>query len=52
MNLTSQEIEYLQYALETMNGWHVARGEQLNTPTVNHKELQRKLRNYYNRLHA
>ena len=52
MNLTSQEIEYLQYALETMNGWHVARGEQLNTLTVNHKELQRKLQDYYNRLHA
>ena len=52
MNLTSQEIEYLQYALETMNGWHVARGEQLNTPTVNHKELERKLQDYYIRLHA
>ena len=39
MNLTSQEIEYLQYALETLNGWHIAKGEQLNTPTVNHKEL-------------
>ena len=34
MNLTSQEIEYLQYALETMNGWHIAKGEQLNTPSV------------------
>ena len=52
MNLTSQEIEYLQHALETMNGWHVARGEQLNTPTVNHRELQRKLQDSYNLLHA
>lgn len=50
MNLTKEEVKYLQEVLNCTSSYTIAQGEQINTPSVNHKKLQQKLEDYYLRL--
>ena len=50
MNLTPSEVEYLRDILEQTSTFAIAKGEQIDHPTVKHERLQRKLENYLLRL--
>ena len=50
MNFTKDELEYIKFALHTASSYTVARGEQIITPSVNHKELQQKVEDMIYRL--
>ncbi len=51
MNFTSEELKYLDRLLHCASSYTIARGEQIDHPTVKHKELQQKIKNQLQRLH-
>lgn len=50
MNFTSEELEYLDFCLHTASSYTIARGEQIITPSVKHKELKKKINNLIYRM--
>ena len=51
MNFTSEELKYLYRVLSTTSSYTIARGEQIDHPTVKHSELMDKIKLYRERLH-
>ena len=51
MNFTPQELKYLNYVLSCATNYTIARGEQIDHPTVKHSELMDKIKLYQERLH-
>ena len=51
MNFTSEELKYLNHVLSCTSSYTIARGEQIDTPSVSHKKLMRKINDYINKLH-
>ena len=51
MNFSSEELKYLNYVLSTTSSYIVARGEQIDHPTVNHKQLQQKIKEQLGKIH-
>jgi len=43
MQLTLEELRYLSKVLETTDSWTIARGEQLDHPSVKHSKLRQKV---------
>lgn len=50
MNFTPQELKYLNYVLSCATNYTIARGEQIEHPSVKHKEIQEKIHNEIIRL--
>ena len=50
MNFSKDELEYLSFALHTASSYTIARGEQIITPGVKHKELKQKIEEMIYRL--
>ena len=44
MNFTTDELEYLQRVLSVTSSYTIARAEQIDLPTVNHKKLEQKIK--------
>ena len=42
---TVDELKYLQNVLSVASSYTIARNEQIDLPTVKHKELENKIRN-------
>ena len=51
MNFTPEELKYLSHVLSCADNYTVARGEQLITPGVKHKDITLKVNEYLDRLH-
>tara|TARA_Y100000401_G_scaffold117517_1_gene126791 strand:- start:1857 stop:2018 length:162 start_codon:yes stop_codon:yes gene_type:complete len=51
MNFSSEELKYLHYVLSTTSSYIVARGEQIDHPSVNHKKLQQKIIEQLGKIH-
>jgi hypothetical protein len=51
MNFTSEELKYLYHVLSTASSYTIARGEQIDHPTVNHKQLQQKIKEQIEKIH-
>ena len=51
MNFSSEELKYLHYVLSTASSYTIARGEQIDHPSVNHKKLQQKIIEQLDKLH-
>ena len=43
MNFTPEELKYLKHVLSAASSYTIARGEQIDFPTVKHKELLNKI---------
>ena len=52
MNLTPEEVKYIKHVLYCADNFTVARGEQIITPGVKHKDLVDKLEEYINRCYS
>ncbi len=52
MNLTSEELKYLQDILSKTTSYSIARGEQVDYSTVNHKKIQEKIKILIDRYHC
>ncbi len=44
MRLTLEELRYLSKVLETTDSFTIARGEQIDHPTVSHEKLKDKVK--------
>lgn len=51
MNFSSEELKYLHYVLSTTSSYTIARGEQIDHPSVNHKKLQQKIKEQLGKIH-
>ena len=51
MNLTPEELKYLKYVLSCTSSYVIAKGEQLDTPSVKHKQLLEKIEDYIGKIH-
>ena len=51
MNFTSEELKYLYHVLSTASSYTIARGEQIDHPSVKHKELQQKIIEQLDKIH-
>ena len=51
MNLTSEELKYLHHVLSTTSSYTIARGEQIDFSTVNHKQLMNKIEDQLGKIH-
>ena len=51
MNFTSEELKYLYRVLSTTSSYTIARGEQIDHPSVNHKQLQQKIKEQIDKIH-
>ena len=51
MNLTPEELKYLKYVLSCTSSYAIAKGEQLDTPSVSHKRLIVKIEDELGRRH-
>ena len=51
MNFTSEELKYLYRVLSTTSSYTIARGEQIDFPTVNHKQLLNKIEDQLGKIH-
>ena len=50
MNFTPEELKYLSHVLSAASSYTIARGEQIEHPSVKHKEIQEKIHNEIIRL--
>ena len=50
MHFTLDELKYLQNVLSVASSYTIARGEQIEHPSVKHKEIQEKIHNEIIRL--
>mgnify|MGYP003116324016 CR=1 FL=1 len=44
MNLTSEELKYLYHVLSTTSSYTIARGEQIDHPSVKHDVIVQKIK--------
>ena len=51
MNFSSEELKYLNYVLSTTSSYTIARGEQIDFSTVNHKQLMNKIEDQLGKIH-
>jgi hypothetical protein len=51
MNFNSEELKYLYYVLSTTSSYTIARGEQIDHPTVKHQQLQQKIKEQIDKIH-
>ena len=51
MNLTSEELKYLYHVLSTTSSYTIARGEQIDHPSVKHQQLQQKIKEQLDKIH-
>lgn len=51
MNFTSEELKYLHHVLSTTSSYTIARGEQIDHPTVKHQKLQQKIQEQLDKIH-
>ena len=51
MNFTSEELKYLHHVLSTTSSYTIARGEQIDHPTVKHQQLQQKIKEQLGKIH-
>jgi len=51
MNFTSEELKYLYQVLSTTSSYTIARGEQIDHPSVNHQQLQQKIKEQIDKIH-
>ncbi len=51
MNFTSEELKYLYHVLSTTNSYIIARGEQIDHPSVSHNKLQQKITEQLDKIH-
>lgn len=51
MNFTPQELKYLNYVLSCATNYTIARGEQIDHPTVNHQQLKQKIKEQIEKIH-
>ena len=51
MNFTSEELKYLYNVLSTTSSYIIARGEQIDHPTVKHQQLQQKIKEHLGKIH-
>lgn len=49
MNFTLQELQYIVTVLNRTSSYTIARGEQIDYPTVNHKQLTNKVKQIIHR---
>ena len=52
MNLSSEELKYLNYVLSCTSSYTIARGEQIIFTTVTHKKIEQKIKDKINLLHS
>ena len=50
MHLTPSEVKYLRDILKQTSNFAIAKGEQIDHPTINHERLQRKMDDYLVRM--
>ena len=51
MNFTPEELKYLKHVLYCADNFTVARGEQIDFSTVNHKQLLNKIEDQLGKIH-
>mgnify|MGYP003143055353 FL=1 len=51
MNFNSEELKYLYHVLSTTSSYIIARGEQIDHPTVKHQQLQQKIKEQLGKIH-
>ena len=51
MNFTPEELKYLKHVLSAASSYTIARGEQIDFPTVKHKELLNKIEDQLGKIH-
>ena len=51
MNFTPEELKYLKHVLSAASSYTIARGEQIDFPTVNHKQLMNKIEDQIGKIH-
>ena len=51
MTFTSEELKYLKHVLSCTDNYTVARGEQLITSSVKHKQLMKKIEDQLGKIH-
>ena len=51
MNFDSEELKYLYHVLSTTSSYTIARGEQIDFSTVNHKQLLNKIEDQLGKIH-
>ena len=51
MNFSSEELKYLCHVLSTTSSYIIARGEQIDHPSVNHQQLQQKIKEQIDKIH-
>ena len=51
MNFTPEELKYLSHVLSAASSYTIARGEQIDHPTVNHQQLQQKIKEQIGKIH-
>jgi hypothetical protein len=49
MNFTLQELQYIVTVLNRTSSYTIARGEQIDYPTINHKQLTTKVKQIIHR---
>ena len=48
-NFTLQELQYIKTVLDRTSSYTIARGEQIDYPTINHKQLTTKVKQIIHR---
>ena len=51
MNFTPEELKYLSNVLSAASSYTIARGEQIDFSTVNHKQLLNKIEDQLGKIH-
>jgi hypothetical protein len=51
MNFTPEELKYMKYVLSVASSYTIARGEQIDFSTVNHKQLMNKIEDQLDKIH-
>ena len=49
MNFTLQELQYIKTVLDRTSSYTIARGEQIDYPTINHSRLTTKVKQIIHR---
>ena len=51
MHFTLDELKYLQNVLSVTSSYTIARGEQIDHPTVKHQQLKQKIKEQIDKIH-
>ena len=51
MTFSTEELKYLKHVLSAASSYTIARGEQIDFSTVNHKQLLNKIEDQLGKIH-